>query len=650
MTDRFPADGSLSRSLSPRVRALFGTLAILLALAAPDVAASADTAWIPWSDAAIAHSAKSGTRPLLILIGDGSCIECSQLRGIEVGEGELGRLWLDADLHPELARAYLVAARVLGASGPSAVVVVTPDLEPVAATSDLQTLPEFVSSFFSRWKAGPTTVSDQAALAIRRYRLNGGALPFEDPMTARGVAVEAEAALWGEGRENALTELRRLTASAVYDQLGGGFHRAARDSEWRVPRFEKRLADQTLLIETYLDASRITDDPLFSRVARDSAAFLVREMSDVRRPLFFNALGPKSLVPRGGPEMLTGAYYSWQISEITALLGDDARPFIAYYGMAPEGNVPAAYDPAGALAGRNVLFVSGATSEPPALDESKQHLLAVRMHRPPPTADGKAVTEYEAAAISALARSSIAFDNDDWGRVAVDALHALDGVNRDSKSHALYRERAAGVPALLADYVYLVQANLDVYALTFDPSFLHRAVELQKECDALFLDQSSKGYAAAKALPPPVSGLTSPDPIMLGVLARDLGRIGAMTADAAMVGRATTISAGTTLPAQLIVAGDRGDAAVRALLEAARSDIRGNLEIRLFDRKSARALAALFPYAGFVAECPVAFRIEKSNGRHECSPFATLCDMGKCRTPTADPAMIAAWVSKGTSK
>src|SRR5690606_34791549 len=45
-------------------------------------------------------------------------------------------------------------------------------------------------------------------------------------------------------REAALTTLRKIAASAVRDPLDGGFFRYATDTEWRLPYFQKTLADQ----------------------------------------------------------------------------------------------------------------------------------------------------------------------------------------------------------------------------------------------------------------------------------------------------------------------------------------------------------------------------------------------------------------------
>src|SRR5439155_770975 len=73
--------------------------------------------------------------------------------------------------------------------------------------------------------------------------------------------------------------LGAMAAGGIYDQLGGGFHRYSVDERWLVPHFEKMLYDNALLVRAYLDAWQLTHDAALRRVAEETLAFVLREMT-----------------------------------------------------------------------------------------------------------------------------------------------------------------------------------------------------------------------------------------------------------------------------------------------------------------------------------------------------------------------------------
>ena len=62
--------------------------------------------------------------------------------------------------------------------------------------------------------------------------------------------------------------LEQMARGGIYDQIGGGFHRYAVDARWLVPHFEKMLYDNAQLARVYLDAYRVTGEPLYRRSRR----------------------------------------------------------------------------------------------------------------------------------------------------------------------------------------------------------------------------------------------------------------------------------------------------------------------------------------------------------------------------------------------
>lgn len=71
-----------------------------------------------------------------------------------------------------------------------------------------------------------------------------------------------------------------MARGGIYDQLAGGFARYSVDADWVVPHFEKMLYDNALLLRVYAHWARRTRDPLAQRVAAETAAFLLNDLTE----------------------------------------------------------------------------------------------------------------------------------------------------------------------------------------------------------------------------------------------------------------------------------------------------------------------------------------------------------------------------------
>ena len=108
-----------------------------------------------------------------------------------------------------------------------------------------------------------------------------------------------------------------MAHGGLHDQIGGGFHRYATDTDWLIPHFEKMLYDNAQLARVYLHAFQLTGEARFRTVAETTLDYMVREL---RTPdgLFASSQDADT-------DGVEGATYVWTADEIEAVLGDAAE-------------------------------------------------------------------------------------------------------------------------------------------------------------------------------------------------------------------------------------------------------------------------------------------------------------------------------------
>src|SRR5690349_11692893 len=211
----------------------------------------------------------------------------------------------------------------------------------------------------------------------------GGAPKFPSSSTHDLLARAGRFPLGQPAREAFDRWAHGMAEGGIYDHLGGGFARYSVDARWLVPHFEKMLYDNGLLARAYLHAWQVTGEELFRQVCVETLDWALREM---RGPegAFLSALDADS-------EGVEGKFYVWSVDEIRAVLGDDARAAIEYFGVTPQGN----------FEGANIL--TRGAEEPERLAEIRGKLYDARAERVWPGIDDKRIASWNALMISALA-------------------------------------------------------------------------------------------------------------------------------------------------------------------------------------------------------------------------------------------------------
>ncbi len=270
-------------------------------------------------------------------------------------------------------------------------------------------------------------------------------------------------ALTGDTKALAMAEatLEAMARGGLYDQLGGGFARYSVDKSWIVPHFEKMLYDNALLLRVYAHWHRLTGSALAERVVRETAEFMVRELSTPEGG-FAAALDADS----DGRE---GLFYAWTPDELTDVLGDADGAWAAeLFGVTPEGTFEH---------GLSVLQLTKDPDDRDRWQRVRALLMLDRDARVRPGRDDKVVAAWNGLAIAALADAGAIFREQEWIDAATAAADLLVSVHLgyadDDRLCRTSRDGQPGASAgVLDDYGSLAEGLLALYQATGEEEWL----------------------------------------------------------------------------------------------------------------------------------------------------------------------------------
>lgn len=508
--------------------------------------------WFPWGDEAFDLARKSG-RPVFLSIGYSTCHWCHVMEEESFEDPEIARqlnenfiaIKVDREERPDVDGVYMAAVQAMtGRGGWPMSVWLTPDRQPffggtyfpprdgvrgaqrgfltmlkilgdeyaknhdkIVSSSD--SLTEQVGKMLAA-KApedvDAATVLDAAMTTYKeRFDADEGGLQvrtkFPSQLPIRLLLRRGEAEDDSRLIEMARLTLDKMAAGGMYDHVAGGFHRYSTDKKWLVPHFEKMLYDNALLTLAYLEASQVFDDDEALRVARETLAWVERDMLSPDGG-FYSATDADSIGPSGHRE--EGYYFTWTPAELTAELGlDDANLVSQVYGVTPEGN----FAEEGRDTGRSILHRDGRHEEVAAklkmkpeqlrarLDVILPKLRQARSERLPPIRDEKVLAAWNGLMISAFAHAAFVTGDERYRAIATKAgnfilerMRTDDGRLLRTYKRDANGEGAAKIGAFLDDYAFVTTAFLDLFELTADPRWLKEAIALDKILAQEFAD------------------------------------------------------------------------------------------------------------------------------------------------------------------
>ena len=483
--------------------------------------------WQPWDETSLAQ-AREENRPILLSIGYSACHWCHVMAHESFENADvaavMNRLFVnikvDREERPDLDQIYQTAHQMLTqrTGGWPLTLFLAPDgtpffggtyfpREPRYNLPGFADLCERVAEAFENRRSDIDTQNAELRRALANTVPASGTAPEFDPqplMAAEQSLARAFDPVHGgfggapkfphptdlafllrrtneASRQMALTTLTRMSEGGIYDQIGGGFSRYSVDERWEIPHFEKMLYDNGPLLGLLADAWAQTGDPLYDRVADETAAWVLREMQAPDGG-YYSSLDADS-------EGEEGKYYVWDRDEVKALLTpQESALAIRRWGFTGPPNFEDRH-------GHAKVAGSLSAEEAPLLASARQKLFAAREQRIRPGRDDKVLTSWNALMIEGMAHAARIFERDDW---LASARRAMDFTRRTmwqgGRLLATAKDGRAHLDAYLDDHAFLLSALLELMQADFRREDLTFAVELADTLLARFEDREAGGF------------------------------------------------------------------------------------------------------------------------------------------------------------
>src|SRR5262245_31294139 len=412
--------------------------------------------WHPWGEEALAR-ARAEDKPILLSIGYSACHWCHVMAHESFEDTDVARLMndlfvnikVDREERPDLDQIYQAAHQMFnqGGGGWPLTAFLTPDQMPFFVGTYFPKQPrhglpgfpqllERVARFYREHRDEIARQND--AIAATFDRMHPADAPHEGEFSGEVVAEAIgalkqsfDAAHGGFGaapkfphptdlelllRRYAATgdkralhvvafTFERMAEGGIYDQLGGAFSRYSVDERWLIPHFEKMLYDNGPLLRLYAEAWAATGQPLFARVAAETASWVMREMQAPEGG-YYSSLDADS-------EHEEGKFYIWTPDEVAKVLTPDEYAVVApHYGLDGAANFEKTHWHLHIARPLPAVAATLSRSEQACaelLESARAKLFAARERRVRPGRDDKVLVSWNALMIRGMARAAAVF-------------------------------------------------------------------------------------------------------------------------------------------------------------------------------------------------------------------------------------------------
>jgi uncharacterized protein len=646
--------------------------------------------WYPWGEEAL-NRAHTEDKPILLSVGYSACHWCHVMAHESFENSEIAGLMnqnfinikVDREERPDIDSIYMEAVLALtGNGGWPLTVFLTPQGKPfyggtyfppedrhgipgfpsvLMAAADTyrnrrstieQATKEITTAILGRTSRSAAIEPLTADILREAYQAleqnfdvqNGGfgaAPKFPQPLSLEFLLRYSRRVQNSGPLEMVELTLQKMARGGIYDQLGGGFHRYATDSCWLVPHFEKMLYDNALLSHVYLHAYLATGKQLYRRIAEETIDYVLREMT----------------APEGGfystqdadSEGVEGKYYLWTDREIVQTVAEkQGKTINDYFGVTSEGN----------FEGRNILHIAGDNMPETAgqIEEARSRLLKQREQRVRPVRDDKVLTSWNGLMLASLSEAAGVFERPDYMSAAVkNGTFLLNSMIHDGYLSRSYKDGVTKISGYLEDYSMVIQGLLGLHQITFSGNWLRQSIKLAETMIELFWDDAigtfyDTGNTHERLFLRPRSTYDSPLPSGSSAAVSVLFKLSVLTGNDRFrqiasqslrsmrdllehypLGFANWLCAldfYLSTPKEIVIIGPRNSTATLDLLRALYSMWLPNKVVAAFDPEDPAPVSGL--------------KLFENRQMINNQPTAYVCENYACKTPTTDPALLAA--------
>src|SRR4051794_24917550 len=461
--------------------------------------------WREWGAEAFAEATATG-RPVLLSVGYAACHWCHVMAHESFEDAGVAALMnelfvnvkVDREERPDVDSLYMDAVVALtGSGGWPMTVFLTPDGEPFLGGTyfppeprhGLPSFRQVLTQVAQAYRERHGEVVRQAQALTDSVRASARVEASREPLTSsllheavRGLRTGFDRRWGGWGQrpkfppastiefllrrgelEPAAKTLDGMALGGMYDLVGGGFHRYSVDEHWLVPHFEKMLYDNALLVPAYLHGWLVTGDERYREVVEHTVEYLLRDLR-----LDEGRFASSQDADTNGVEGLT---YTWAPGE-----------------GAPDELLEPFEDGRFVLRGR-------------LDDETRARLLEIRLQRPQPGLDDKAIASWNGLALAALAEAGRRLGRADLLDEARAVAEFLLGPLSDADGR-LHRSRRAGRSTgtgYLDDYANVANGLYELNVATGELRWFEESRRIALLAIELFADNERGGFFIAPA-------------------------------------------------------------------------------------------------------------------------------------------------------
>lgn len=490
--------------------------------------------WYPWGKEAF-EKARKEDKPILLSVGYATCHWCHVMARESFEDKDIAEvinlnfvaIKVDRERRPDVDETYMLATQLITEAGgwPNNVFM-TPDLKPFfggtyfppeqfksllvqvallwrqerkGLEADAQrlaaTIDQIMTSRVEAAELTPETLNKAVSEILDSYDAVNGGFMKQPKFPQESILLFLLRMAEKDGNEKLLKvvthTLDNMLNGGLQDHVGGGFHRYAVDSKWRVPHFEKMLYTQALITQALLRAHMLSGKTRYAHAARRTLDYVLDDMTSPQGG-FYSARDADS----GGEE---GTFYVWSEEQIEKALGKEDAGFAKKaFGVTFEGNYensttilhfPAMVDQLSKQLGMDEAAFTL------RIDKIRTTLNKVRQSREAPFRDEKLLSAWNGMMITAFAEAAQVLDEERYRDAAIKAGTFIWENMRDGKGlKRAYFEGKAVLEGQQEDHAYMALAYIALHDLTGEKKWLERAETLTDEMVKRFRDDKAGDY------------------------------------------------------------------------------------------------------------------------------------------------------------